>query len=311
MKIDVMKRAGLFCGISGLLLVVGLVMFIINGLNLGIDFTGGSIITLSFEEEFELSKVEELFDESGLNRGDKQGSLSGDNGVVIRYQDADADPEEQNTYREAFMTSLQEVYPSAKQESLDQVGAVAGSELRRNALMAVAVACVLMLIYIWIRFELLSGVTAVLMLGHDVLLMVAAMVVTRTQVDSTFIAAMLTIVGYSINNTIIIFDRIREVKRRNRTLSDEEVVNQSIGASMSRTINTTITTLFTVVALYIFGVESIKIFTLPLLAGIIFGLYSSVFVAGPVWVWLHRLFAKRNKKSAKAKNAPKKAKAKA
>ncbi|MDD3242678.1 MAG: protein translocase subunit SecF [Eubacteriales bacterium] len=307
MKIKVMKHAVLLCGISVVLLLAGLLVLVFKGFNLGIDFTGGSILNITFDESFELNKVEDVFKASGMNVGDYQFSLSGDNQVVLRYQDKDADPEEQNTKRTAFIDALQEVYPTADQGSLDRVGAVAGAELRKNAFTAVAVACVLMLLYIWIRFEFLSGLTAVIALLHDVMMMVAVMAVTRTQVDSTFIAAMLTIVGYSINNTIIIFDRVRENKRRSRRMSNEELVDESINSCLSRTINTTVTTLFTVLALYIFGVTSIKIFTLPLLVGIVSGLYSSLFIAGPVWVWLHRI-GKHGKAKKGAKGGEAKAK---
>lgn len=307
MRLNVMKHAVLLCSISVALLLMGFVFILVRGFNLGIDFTGGSIMNITFDESFDISKVEEIYKASAMNVGDYQLSLSGENQVVLRYQDANADADEQTANREAFIASLQEVYPTAEQGSLDRVGAVAGAELRHNAFTAVGVACLLMLIYIWIRFELLSGIAAVITLLHDVLFMIVVMAVTRTQLDSTFIAAMLTIVGYSINNTIIVFDRIREMKKRNRNMPNSEVVDISISACMSRTINTTLTTLFTVVALYIFGVDSIKIFTLPLLVGIVCGLYSSVFIAGPVWAWMHSAIQNHHRKAVVAKKVKKRA----
>ena len=153
-----------------------------------------------------------------------------------------------------------------------------------NALKSTIIAWICILIYIWFRFELKSGVTAVIALIHDVLVMVAVAALLRTQINSSFVAAVLTIIGYSINNTIVIFDRIREnVKRFGRKLSRAEIANTSISQTLSRSINTSLTTLFTLLALYVFGVESIKEFTLPIIVGILAVAYSSIFIAGPLW----------------------------
>ncbi len=193
-------------------------------------------------------------------------------------------------------------YPNFRFVSIDHVSAIAGRDLLSNAIKALLIAFVCMLIYIGIRFSPLSGAAALFALLHDILIMCAFMVFFRGlfQVNSPFIAAILTIVGYSINNTIIIFDRIRETRAKpGYTQMDMmDVVEVSVSSTLSRTINTTLTTLFTLVCLYIFGVSSIKEFAFPLLVGMLAGTYSSVLLSGQVWaMWDKKLAANKAKKA--------------
>ena len=193
-------------------------------------------------------------------------------------------------------------YPNFRFVSIDHVSAIAGRDLLSNAIKALLIAFVCMLIYIAIRFSPLSGAAALFALVHDILIMCAFMVFFRKffQVNSPFIAAILTIVGYSINNTIIIFDRIRETRAKpGYTQMDMmDVVEVSVASTLSRTINTTLTTLFTLVCLYIFGVSSIKEFAFPLLVGMLAGTYSSVLLSGQVWaMWEKKLSANKAKKA--------------
>jgi len=193
-------------------------------------------------------------------------------------------------------------YPNFRFVSIDHVSAIAGRDLLSNAIKALLIAFVCMLIYIAIRFSPLSGAAALFALLHDILIMCAFMVFFRKlfQVNSPFIAAILTIVGYSINNTIIIFDRIRETRAKpGYTQMDMmDVVEVSVSSTLSRTINTTLTTLFTLVCLYIFGVSSIKEFAFPLLVGMLAGTYSSVLLSGQVWaMWDKKLNANKAKKA--------------
>ncbi len=193
-------------------------------------------------------------------------------------------------------------YPNFRFVSIDHVSAIAGHDLLSNAIKALLIAFVCMLIYIAIRFSPLSGAAALFALVHDILIMCAFMVFFRKlfQVNSPFIAAILTIVGYSINNTIIIFDRIRETRAKpGYTQMDMmDVVEVSVSSTLSRTINTTLTTLFTLVCLYIFGVSSIKEFAFPLLVGMLAGTYSSVLLSGQVWaMWDKKLNANKAKKA--------------
>ena len=195
-------------------------------------------------------------------------------------------------------------YPNFRFVSIDHVSAIAGRDLLGNAVKALLIAFACMLIYIAIRFDVFSGLAALFGLIHDVLIMCSFMVFFRGifQVNSSFIAAVLTIVGYSINNTIIIFDRIRETsKKPGFTMKPRmEIVEASVSNTLSRTINTSLTTLITLVALYVFGVDSIREFAFPLIVGMLAGTYSSVLLSGQVWaMWME----KRNSRKAEKKSA--------
>ncbi|MGX8705252.1 MAG: protein translocase subunit SecF, partial [bacterium] len=195
-------------------------------------------------------------------------------------------------------------YPNFRFISVDHVSAIAGRDLLSNAVKALLIAFVCMLAYIAIRFSPLSGCAALFALVHDILIMCSFMVFFRGlfQVNSPFIAAILTIVGYSINNTIIIFDRIRENRKRPgmSMLPMMDIVEKSVSSTLARTINTTLTTLITLVCLFIFGVSSIKEFAFPLIVGMLAGTYSSVLLSGQVWaMWDAKLAANKRAKSAK------------
>ena len=194
-------------------------------------------------------------------------------------------------------------YPNFRFVSIDHVSAIAGHDLLGNAVKALLIAFACMLIYIAIRFDVFSGLAALFGLIHDVLIMCSFMVFFRAffQVNSSFIAAVLTIVGYSINNTIIIFDRIRETaKKPGYTQKPRmEIVEDSVANTLSRTINTSLTTLITLVALYVFGVDSIREFAFPLIVGMLAGTYSSVLLSGQVWaMWMEKRNARKAQKKA-------------
>ena len=194
-------------------------------------------------------------------------------------------------------------YPNFRFVSVDHVSAIAGRDLLSNAVKALLIAFACMLVYIAIRFDVYSGLAALFGLLHNVLIMCSFMVFFRSffQVNSSFIAAVLTIVGYSINNTIIIFDRIRETAKKPgwSQKSRREVVEVSVSNTLSRTINTSLTTLITLVTLYIFGVESIREFAFPLIVGMLAGTYSSVLLSGQVWaMWVERREARKAAKNA-------------
>ena len=197
--------------------------------------------------------------------------------------------------RSVLDRALGEKYPNARYVSMEHTGAVSSAALVKNALLSLGAALVLMLIYIAIRFDLHSGAAALAALFHDVAIMVSAMCLFGSvyQVNASFIAALLTIVGYSINDTIVVFDRIRENKKRMAQATAEQIVNESVTASLARTVNTTITTLLTLICLYLLGVDSIREFTFPLLAGMLAGTFSSDLLSGPIWA---RLMARSAKK---------------
>ena len=222
---------------------------------------------------------------------------SGENEAVIRIKDV-AQDDIQNIQAQ-FEEQIKEKYPSAESVGdVNYVGPVAGATLVRNAIISVLLASALMLIYIAIRFDLNSGLSAVFGLLHDVLIMLSFMVIFRSfiQMNSSFIAAALTIVGYSINNTIVIFDRIRENAKKYPTMPRVEVTNISIQESLGRTLTTTATTLITIVALCILGVASIREFALPIIVGILSGVYSANMINGYVWAFLEERRLSRKKK---------------
>jgi preprotein translocase subunit SecF len=286
-----------------------------GGLNLGLDFTGGSLTTIDIKADFDTDVIKDVLARHDAADSPVVKSGEGYREAVIRMRDI-GDDELQSTVTESIMDGIRETYPDAALIAVDRVGGVTSADLVRNAFLAVLVSCGLMLVYIWIRFELFSGVAAVIALAHDVLIMIAVVAMTQVQINSGFIAACLTIVGYSINNTIVIFDRIRDNKKMPATknLSRKEITDISVRQTLSRTINTSVTTLITIVCLYIFGVDSIKEFSLPIIVGLIAGTYSSVFLSGSVWAILADRLDGKNLPGAKkqaAKKSGKKSAAKA
>lgn len=301
MKIEIKNRMKPCLIFSLAIMLIALVMTLTgHGLNLGVDFTGGTLMTYNMGSEFDTNDISAVLNANGIS--DAQIAKVGqDNEVQIRISDKD----NTDTLRSELEKSLSEKYPNLKYVDLSRVGAVAGRDLINNAIKSVLVASVLMLLYIAIRFDFFSGMAAILGLLHDVLIMLSVSVILRSfmRVETTYIAALLTIVGYSINNTIIIFDRIRENshKPQLRSMKRDEIVNLSVKESLSRTLNTTATTLITVVVLYIFGVDSIKLFALPLIIGIIAGTYSANMINGYIWAALKDAYDMRKKAKAKAR----------
>lgn len=283
------------------IIIVGILFGALNGgLNLGVDFTGGNITTIEFGGEFDTDVVKQALDDNGM--GDSPIVQTGDNytQAQIRMR-LMADETQQADVNSAIIAQIQQTYPDATIASVDRVGGVTSSELIRNAFLAVAIACGLMLIYIWIRFELFNGISAVITLAHDVVIMIAIVCILRIQINSAFIAACLTIIGYSINNTIVVFDRVRDnlktmgLKQHTRS----EIANKSIKETLTRTINTSVTTLIMILALYIFGVETIKEFAFPIIVGLLAGVYSSVLISAPLWALMADKFDKKKQKQGK------------
>ncbi|MBR4711229.1 MAG: protein translocase subunit SecF [Clostridia bacterium] len=284
--------------ISAVLLVAALLLSVFGlGINMGIDFRAGQSIRYSLRAEADQSTLERLVNEAGIVNPSV--TIQGENRdeAIIRSGSENGLAEE----RAALDERIREVYPLALSDEIKSVSASFSSTLIRNAVESVLIAAILMLVYIAIRFDLNSGLAAVFGLLHDVAMMLAFMVFLRSvvQMNSTFIAAMLTIVGYSINNTIVIFDRIRENVKKYVQYSRVEVVNISIRECLGRTINTTLTTLVTIVLLYIMGVDSIREFALPIIVGILSGVYSANMINGYVWAWLEdRRAARKARKPA-------------
>ena len=293
MKFQNRNRWTRFLLVSFAIMAVALVLSIAGrGLNLGVDFTGGTLMTYDMGEAFQVSDIEKVLADNAVANPQIAKIGSEETQVQIRISD------EFNTdaLREALEGTLGETYPGLQYIDITRVGAVAGAELVRNAIQSMLWAAALMLLYIAIRFDLFMGLAAVIGLAHDIAIMVSFSVILRNaiRIETTYIAALLTIVGYSINNTIIIFDRIRENEHKASLRSMElgALVDLSVGESLSRTINTSVTTLITIVTLYILGVDSIRQFGLPLIIGIVSGIYSSNLINGYVWA---ALMGKRKK----------------
>lgn len=287
--------------ISAGIMVLALLLSLFGmGINVGIDFSGGMSMQYTMGEAVTQSDIEGVLNGIGLKDYAVSVQGTGKDSINIRIKAIDEDGVQ--GVQASITEALQAKYPNAAiYGDVNYVGPVAGATLLRNAFLSVLIAALCMLIYIAIRFDFNSGAAAVLGLVHDVLIMLSFMVILRSfvQMNSFFIAAMLTIVGYSINNTIIIFDRIRENARKMPSSTPRvDVVNRSIKECLGRTINTTLTTLVTIVCLYIFGVSSIREFALPIIVGIISGVYSANMINGYVWAFLEE--KKRAKKAAKA-----------
>ena len=285
--------------ISGAIMVLALILTLLgHGINMGIDFEGGLSMPYDLQTTVKQSDIEAALTEMGVKAFTVTVQGEKENKVIVRIKDV-AEDDIQNIQNQ-FEEKVGVTYPDVKLDGdVSYVGPVAGASLVRNAVISVLVASALMLIYIAIRFDFNSGLSAVFGLLHDVLIMLSFMVILRSviQMNSSFIAAALTIVGYSINNTIVIFDRIRENAKKMPNVKREEVTNISIRESLGRTICTTATTLITIVALCVLGVPSIREFALPIIIGICSGVYSANMINGYVWAFLEE---KRRARKARA-----------
>ena len=286
---DIAKKSKIWFIISLLVIIPGLISMATRGFNFGIDFTGGTIMDLKFEQPVTLTQIRDSLKPYGLDSSTIQ--LSGESSnvesstdVMIRTVDL-----EENA-RKDVMASLRSNVGSYEVLREEKVGATIGSELIMNAVMALVISWGLIILYIAYRFEFKFGIAAVLALVHDILIVLAFFSFTQRQIDSSFVAALLTIVGYSINDTIVIFDRIREnLKLHFRRGGDlNEIVNRSIYQTLTRSLYTVFTCLFTVLALYFFGGETTKDFAFALIVGFASGCYSSIFIASPLWLTLRK-----------------------
>ncbi|WP_201713605.1 protein translocase subunit SecDF [Rossellomorea arthrocnemi] len=280
-RFDFAAQRKKFFTLSAVLITAGIIILAVFRLNLGIDFVSGSRMEVLADQSLKTEQVQDELKEIKLPSDDVVISGDKDNIAVVRYTD-DLSKDDIAKLKDHF----NKLYGA--EPSISTVSPVIGKELAQNAMIAVAIASIGIIIYVTVRFEWRMALGAILALLHDAFFIIAFFSLTRLEVDITFIAAVLTIVGYSINDTIVTFDRLREnlhKKRRLKTDKDiEEVVNQSIRQTMGRSVNTVLTVVFTVIALMIFGSESIRNFSIALLVGLISGTYSSVFIASQVWL---------------------------
>ncbi len=282
----VIEKTKLWLTLSALLIVVTIGSLLILGLNYGIDFKGGTIITIDLHQSFKTEDARKIVDSYDT---DADITYAGDDqSTVIIGTKEDLDEKQ----RKEIFEDFKKQYGLQDKDllSIDTISPTIGGETVKKAAIASGVVVVAILVYITFRFQFLFGVAAVLTLIHDVVTMVGVYALFRIPVNSPFIAAILTILGYSINNTIVVFDRIRENRRLYKKMDIVELVNTSVNQSFTRSINTTLTTLTAVVSLYIFGGVAIRDFALPLIVGLVVGCYSSLFVASSIWVLLEKKF---------------------
>ncbi len=328
--IDFVGKRKVFFIISILLCVSGFAGMGINhargigAMNYSLDFAGGTATTVIFDREYTLDEIDsQMIPELENITGDMNiqvQTVKGTNQVVFKTQTLDLEE------REAFETYMQDEFGVTEDITTENISSTVSSEMRSDAVVAVLLATVFMLLYIWFRFkDIRFATSAVVALVHDVLVVFAFYVIARVSVGNTFIACMLTIVGYCINATIVIFDRIREELRENGRAADnpavlKELVNHCITQTLTRSIYTSLTTFITITVLYIMGLSSIKEFASPLMVGIVCGAYSSVCVTGPLWFTMKtkgmkmsaiNALADKNAGSEPAKAAEKKAAEKA
>ncbi len=300
--INFLSKRNLFFAISGAVIIAGFVVLGINKsttgnvLNYSMEFVGGTSTTVTFHDDMSIeeldSEVVPLFEQITGDGAVQTQKVSGSTEVIIKTRSLSVEE------REAVETMLADNFNvSSDDVQSETISATISSEMKSDAVVAVVIATLCMLLYIWFRFkDIRFATSAVAALIHDVLVVLAFYAVSKTSVGNTFIACMLTIVGYSINATIVIFDRIREnLKEMPKKTELQDIVNISITQTLSRSINTSFTTFVMVAVLYILGVTSIREFALPLMVGIVCGAYSSVCITGALWFVMRKHLGKKQK----------------
>lgn len=284
-KFDFYSRKKLWFGISGLLIAIGIGFAAISNFNFGIDFTGGTMIQVQMHEKLNSDQINAAFEGTDYKF---EINFEGKNlnQAVLKTSDSlnqEKRNEVFNILSKKFNLKTEDLLMS------DQFGPKVGSETQTKSLNAIIIAALGMLVYITIRFEFKFAVSAILALLHDILILFAVYAVFRIPVSSAFIAALLTVVGYSINDTIVIFDRIRDELSFTKSADEDKLVNYSLNHTLMRSINTSVTTLIVILSLLIFGVSAIRELSIPLLAGVLAGTYSSVFIASLLWCQLRKI----------------------
>ncbi len=283
---DILGKRKIWYTLSTTILVIGLLFLALNGLNLGIDFQGGSLLEFKFDHEVSNEEVRNILADINIAEDSKvqQTETEGINGTLIRSKELST--QEIVKVEEA----LREELPSTEMLRTQMVGPTIGQELRTKALLALLIASIAIVLYISVRFEFRFAIVSIITLMHDALIVLGVFAILGKEINTPFVAALLTIIGYSINDTIVIFDRIRENMKMMHKTAFEKLANQAVVDTLPRSINTSLTTLITILAIYLFGGASIKIFMLALFIGMFAGTYSSIFVASPLLVtWTKRM----------------------
>ncbi len=289
MNFSIVKNRMKFIAVSVIIIVCGIAAMAYNGakgngiFNFDIEFTGGTAVTVDMGKEFDNDELAAVCADVTGQKNPQIQKILGTNEASIKLQSIDGDT------RTKLSKAIVEKFSLTDDSilSVQDISATVSGEMQKMAFIALLVSCAAMLIYITIRFkDFKTGLSSIFALLHDVLIMLSFYAIFRVPVNNAFIAALLTVVGYSINATIVIFDRIRENKGAIRYKTTEELVNLSIKQTLKRSIYTSLTTFLAIAAVYVFGVKSVKEFALPIMVGIISGTYSSVFLSGSFWYML-------------------------
>ena len=315
--IDLMGKKNYFFALSLLIFVAGIVGIFVNGIQMDIQFQGGTVMQIEMPDNtFSTDRAEDIVMQTIGKKANvmKSSTYNAENeadNIDLMVLNIASSETLKDLERQNVIDALRAEF-NIKEDANVNVNSVEpfiGDEIKTNSLKAILISSILIILYVWLRFKtmhgLSAGVFAVIALVHDIFVMFTVYVLFKIPLNDSFVAAMLTIIGYSINDTVIIYDRIRENTKILRKMPIRELVNKSVLQTLSRSINTSITTLIAILTLYIFAViyniESIKEFTLPLVVGIISGVYSTIFIASPLYMmWQERNI---NKKAAARKPA--------
>ena len=262
--------------LSAILIFGSLISFFAKGINLGVDFTGGVDIQIKLDSRPDIAAIREALSDGGFSQVMIQ--IYDDSSISIRYQESDED------IQSAIIRTIQDRFGTLIIEKIDNVGPVVGEELRRQATVAVVFAILAILIYMAFRFRFRFGVVAVIGLVHNAIILLGAYSLTGREVGTWFIAAILTVIGYSLNDSIVLLDRIRENWLQIGRLGVTEVVDNSVNQVLSRTINTSLTTMLPVLAMFFLGVEVMSNLAFAFIVGIVVGTYSSIYVVSSLLV---------------------------
>jgi len=269
--------------LSGILIIISLILLVFKGLNYGVDFKGGTLIELRADSSTSnISKIRDSFNQ--MNLGDVTvKNFGNDNDYIVKFEKQNSnDPK----FIDEIKNKLSDSIGIVDFRRVENVGPKVSAELLRSGVIAIALSLAAMLLYIWIRFEWQFSLGAIIALFHDVIITLGVFSLFSLEINLSIVAAVLTIVGYSMNDTVVIFDRVRENLRKYADIKIFELTNISINETLSRTIITSITTLLALFSIYLFGGEILKGFSLAMILGVIFGTYSSIYIANPILVSL-------------------------
>ena len=296
LNIDFLAKRYWAFALSGLLLAAGLATAIARGgLNYGIDFSGGTIVQVQFEEQQDIGTIRQTLADGNIGSFALQTFGAAENNEFLVTVGKAS--QEQSIESESAAQEIQQVlkaqFPNMQMRRVESVGPKVGKELKSDAGAAILFSLIAILLYVWLRFQWRYSVGALVALTHDVLIVLVAFAATQKEITLPVVAAILTVAGYSINDTIVIFDRIRENFRKFQKKPGMEIVNESVNQTLNRTLLTSGTTLFVLMSIYLFGGEIINDFAFALLIGVVAGTYSSIFIASPVFFGLRQAFPQK------------------